>query len=263
MNNKRLRLFTCIFGEIFNNCFDNFTVPSIQPDIDKLRSDGYVVTHEIYRDWGSFVREEIRACLGENCRGIIIDAGGIYATDTIYNVVKISENKPHCVAVPHLRIGEKHLDGVKLPASSRDLVQYFADSDWYNCMLDSTVKNQSHVGITLRQLSQSDDRSLISFVHNSPSILIATFNNEDKSYFDGRTMRDWDRDWLNMLFNRERLKVIGSSDIAFWLEYTPNPGQAYNVGTAQHNFNDKLTFDKPDMHNKVFNAFYCGLHGRS
>jgi hypothetical protein len=80
-------------------------------------------------------------------------------------------------------------------------------------------KNTTHKGISYRKISSN----LYTVTHNLPSPFVVFPVEEDYEFFCRcKDYNMWDREWLQLLVKKNRIKISGSSDLYFGVELTPS-----------------------------------------
>lgn len=255
------------------NLYNKYCKPSIMPDVKRLEKEGYkIIWNEtdfdrkkmpVYTNTGNLsadiilghLRKMISKAIKLNAIVFMAAPDIIYGKNSMYNAVKLAEGKPKtCIAFPHLRIIDNDFKN-KTP-TNREVVQMVFDNPHqaFTSAFDDNDDNGTYQGgLSIRKI---DDKNYCMIV-NLPTVHVAQFNQQDQVFWDNNTcMGNWDRGWLYQIFLTDRLKVIGSSDIAFGAEITSEFKNTCPLYANSLN-NDK--FHNSMAHNVALNKFYCSL----
>ncbi len=256
---KYIRIFTLSFGGKYEYNYQNYAIPSVMPDVERLRKEGYKVDFIKYTEANTskFLIKEAEEGARLNCISIMLPPDTIFGNGTLYNLIRMGDKKPHSIAVPHFRIGDAVLEKIKLPMSNREMARLIMDMGHLDNLMDEKVPNQCHHGITVRKITETN----WDVVHNLPTIYYAKFTANDATLFRSypNALIQWDRGFLRRLYDENRLKVVGSSELAFCLEWSP--GVNYIDNLKENHFEDKYTAQKTDIHNQALNCIYFSLEG--
>jgi len=176
----------------------------------------------------------------------------IYSDRSVYNLVTLSDRKGVSIAVPHARVSSSCV-------RDSGIINNFLDSKVDSSLLmdltlqcmhaslrfaDETLNNNTtDGGIATRKL----DKNNLAVIHNIPSVQLYSPTNDDISFYKKRvTFSDNDHVWPHMLYRQSRLKVVGSSDIAFLVELTDDDDKTPDL-TKDMRYNDEIS-----IHNKPF-----------
>lgn len=270
----RIVFHTTAWGK-YREMYEKYTKPSIQSDIALLKEDGYdcVYSHggfdldkapekfDTTRAWNkesaillAHLRATIQDCIDDNSIMVLVMPDTIFGKGSIYNSIKMMEGKNTNIAIPHLRAVplEKWQD--KNP-TCRELVDYCFESphDSFMKSFDNEDSNASWAGISARKLNNK----MYTVNHSLPTTYIARFNPIDLRYWEYcMDFGNWDRQWLKILVKDERIKIVGSSDIAFCVELTDADK---NVPPVQKGLLNNDKYWEEDDHNKIFKMFQYSL----
>lgn len=272
---KKIFIFTTAGGK-YKDWYEKYTLPSIYPCCEKLKNEGYEISliqngFNVSREQGNMpkpkdfqkygatdevgciilpgLRSIIQKCVDEDAIFFLAPPDTIFAKDTLYNMVKMSENKMDCIALPHIRMSVPE-EEIKNP-TSKELVALafkYAHDAFIGCF-DSLEKNGTHAGISVRRINDS----IYSMIHNLPTVYLAKFTARDIQFWNNTPVwGNWDRAWLRMLYIENRVKVVGSSALGFCVELTESESnKPERVPGLQ--YNDKYFIN--DVHNNTFNKF--------
>jgi hypothetical protein len=236
MNKKKIIFHSTAWGR-YREMYKEYTLPSIQYDIEELKKEGYECVYsqggfdldsapekfDTKRAWNpssaillQHLRSTIQDCIDEDAIMVLIMPDTIYGKGSIYNCIKLQEGKNVQVAIPHLRAVAKDEWKGKSP-TCRELVNYCFDAphDTFIKSFDNLELNSTWAGISVRKLNDK----MYTLTHSLPTVYVAKFNAHDLQFWEyAMDFGFWDRNWLKQLWHDNRLKVIGSSDIAFCVE---------------------------------------------
>jgi len=269
----KINIFTTAGGK-YLDWYEKYTLLSLDHDVQKLKSekheiefiqngfskDGVLPSNEEMKNIGAQtpldalilkgLRLCIEKCIKEDALFFLAPPDTIFALNTLYNMVKMSEGKKGiCIALPHLRMIPNN--DIKVPITAQELasliVKYkhptFANSfDFSDC-------NCTWAGISTRKLNDN----LYAIIHNLPTIYAARFTQADLQFWNNcDEWPHWDRGWLKEVFVFDRIKVVGSSDLGFAAELTES---TVNIPSSRNGlqYNDK--YFSNDIHNNGFNKF--------
>lgn len=250
------------------------TLPSIQADLKKLAKDGY--TWEFVEcgfklkelpdrfdpakgiNVSSFLileglRTVIQKCIDQDAIMFLLPPDTIFGKDTVYNAVKMSENKPDSIAIPHIRLTQPNSEN-KTP-TNKELVSMCFNNPHSSFIdsFDNKDANCTWAGISVRQLN---NKTYI-ITHSLPTVYLAKFTASDLLFWDQCVdFGHWDRGWLHKIYRENRVKVIGDSNICFCAEIT---NDSSNKSPLQKGlkWNDAHFINAE--HNNAFRKFYCTL----
>jgi hypothetical protein len=154
---------------------------------------------------------------------------------TLYNGIKIIENKPNmCLSVAHPRVSQERVGSKEITATTNAELVKFAFEHGHKCLIeteDSRNPNLTWCGLSWRQIGENN----FAVVHNLATPFIGQFTESDSEFFRGNVWGQFDRKFLKKLKVEKRIKICGSSDLCFFIEFTPDkhdpvlrPGLVYN-----------------------------------
>jgi len=270
----KIILHTTAWGR-YREMYEKYTKPSIQADIEMLKDDGYECLYsqggfeldktpeefDKRRAWNKesavllqHLRQTIQTCIDEDAIMVLVMPDTIWGKGSIYNSIKCMEGKNINIAIPHLRAVPLEKWQNKTP-TCRELVEYCFESphDSFIKSFDNVDKNSSWAGISARKLTDK----IYTLNHSLPTTYICKFTPLDLRFWEyNMDFGNYDRAWLAMLMRDERLKVIGSSDLAFCVELTDADQNVPPVQKGMLN-NDKY-WEEQD-HNKIFKMYQYAL----
>ena len=205
-------------------------------------------------------------CLRDNA---LLFNGGvdhIYGNYTILNAVKLVFGKNVCLAIPHacaarestlqspyiqrMRMMERSIDNEELA-----FIAYEFMHETQKNAFDHVDENSTYGGVSFRM---GRTESELYVVHNIPSVAVAYINRSDIRLF--RRTREfgiWDKRWMRLLCKENRLKVLGSSQIGFFIEHESADRKSVKKVKGLRNF-DKYTLERKNrlLNNYTCNSFY-------
>lgn len=215
----RVRIASFVFGEKHLKMQSDFALPSIVHDVDRLKAAGVDIQFHKHATFKDLIEEECKAAIEAVTYTFMAPPDHIWSKGSLYNLVKLAEHSPYCIAVPHIRVKDT-LNNVEFPIEARELGRLAVEHahDTFTNSFDDRDTTECHHGITARGL----DEALIAIKHNLPSVFMVKFNESDLEYFRrvNYVLGHWDRGWLAKLIDEGRLKIVGSSNIAMTVELT-------------------------------------------
>jgi hypothetical protein len=200
------------------------------------------------------VLDILRRCLDDKAILFLALADHIFGNYSFYNSVTYSYGKNKCLAASNGRVSVDILDSIT-PYPKQgfensklvDLCMKFPH-DSLKYADDSLDNNMTHLGVSYRKLSSS----LYAVTHNLPGpFLIFPIMDDYRFFEDVKDFNQWDRRWLELLIRTKRLKIIGSSDLFFFVELTSLPYDVKRDLQCGQKYNDEIM--NPDIHNQVSN----------
>lgn len=247
--------------------------PSLVNDVKRLEDEGYeVIWNEVefdreklpvYTNSGNLsadvllsqLRLLIKRAIDTNAIVFMAAPDMIWGQNSMYNMVKLAEGKDEvCIAAPHLRVIDNDFQN-KTP-TNRELVDRVFNYP-HQAFLSSFDHNDANGtlsgGLSIRKI---DDNNYC-VIANLPTVHLVQFNQRDQAFWDNNLcMGHWDRGWLYELYINNRLKLVGSSDIAFCAEITD---ENRNRCVLQEGCLNNDAFYNSGAHNIGLNKVYCSL----
>lgn len=161
---------------------------------------------------------QIKECLKENARMLLLPPDSIFGDRTLGNLVKLGEEPGSCVVVPHPRALPEVL---KIPyESNASLVQAAWKTlhrSWSDAEEGTDRQNSFIGGVSWKYL----DDTIMAVKHLLPTPYFCDFTEEDLQFFESSPgIGVIDHVWPGLLVQRGRLKYSGSSDACFIVEIT-------------------------------------------
>jgi len=209
-----------------------------------------------------FLRKVIRKAIDENAMVFMFAPDFIVGEDTLYNMVKLAEGKDINIAIPHLRVALEDFveDKQSHSFTNKQLVDlvFRYPHPAFTKAFDSKDENASWCGLSIRKIN---DRNY-GIVASMPTMHLMQFTEEDRLFWKNHfETGHWDRGFLNRVYNADRVRMIGSSDIGFIVELTSKHKNNPKIRNGLLN-NDILyqeCKDPPGSHNFGFRKFYFNL----
>jgi len=271
---KKLLIHTTAWGK-YRDFYNTYTKPSLEKDVAYLKSQGWEISYtqgafnldeapEKFDTTRSFnkcsalllahLRKTIQDCIDQESYMFLAPPDTVFALGTLTHCVKIAHGKNVCVAIPHIRasLGDGKVWENKLPTGKELVRRCFTNGhDAFIKTMDNENENATWAGISTRKI----DSDLHAMIHCMPTIYLAKFTPLDLRYWEyAMDFGNWDRQWLKILWNDSRVKIVGSSNMAFCVEVTDIDKNVPPLQSGLKN-NDKYwcedDFNK-DMRNFVF-----------
>lgn len=226
----RVTVCSVVYGRM-EEMFNKWCLPSISEDIKTLGAE--VVKYGSHQQ---FLQEA-----DQHEVVFYTSPDHVWSKGSIVNLAAQIEHLDVALAVPHIRVDEEDFLQFpwecKIPIEAPDLVKFGLKHAHQNFKraYDTLNPNACHHGISVRQVSEK----LTVMRHNLPSVSMLRFNKSDTNYFNGRNYvwGEWDRGFLNKLWREDRLKIVGSSDMAFTVEQTQRG--THPCDEKENRYNDK------------------------
>lgn len=205
----------------------------------------------------------ISKCVGDKAYFFIAPPDTMYSEGSLSSMRKLlkSSKDGECFAFGHPRVLESFLSSVGPDLSSGNMVRVaFGDhlhDSWGGAEIGSEYQNMWLGGVEWQRLGKS-----IVVRHLLPTVYFGSFIENDIEYFNlCPSFGHFDHVWPQELFSKDRLVVIGSSDIFFCAEVTD---KFSNVPPYKDEFPKRMFWRMADgsnfmMHNKVCNSFYSSF----
>jgi len=185
----------------------------------------------------------------------------IFSENTVSNLVSLSDGKGVSIAVAHARVSyecsvdswlnDSELFNGKL--NSELLVEYAMKCmhDTLKYADDMEDNNATLDGLSTRRLNNNN----LAVIHNLPGPYLLTPIDDDINFFIRRgSFNMIDKLWSHMLLRQSRLKIIGSSDLAFIVELTKGEEKKVSLKSGMK-FNDKYSGISPFC--GIMNSLVC------
>jgi hypothetical protein len=240
-----------------------FYTKSIDAELIKRKMNNYNCGYEykIYNDYYfkdlgrglmlNFFIHMLEKCVSNNALMLLALPDFIYSNGSISNLFKLSDGKGVSVAVPHPRVSYECIEEGKINIknllksgiSSSMLVKMAGQCKHSSFSFSDELmdKNSTSDGISTRKLNYN----CLAVTHNLPNVCLLSPIKDDVSFFKRRiSFNDIDHLWPNMLLRQSRLKVVGSSNIAFMIELTYDNDKIPKL-RSDNKFNDQYDGVRP------------------
>jgi len=233
------------WSPLYRKMLLDYCIPSLVDDVKKLIKEKVEVEWVVHFDdvanipkyegvniqfngissAGSF-QDSINMCRKSQKEGAyiaLIAPDNIFGKGSLYNAFKLAQYKDTSIAIAHPRVlAEDFMK--KYPAGqtykNKQLVKMAMDKKMMHPALqyafddlDDSFTNQ---GISIRRMG----KGVYGVVHTLPSGVVFKFNKNDIDYLDGITWGEIDRGLSIKLFAEKRIKLVGCSDVCFFIELT-------------------------------------------
>ncbi|VAW70952.1 hypothetical protein MNBD_GAMMA12-2429 [hydrothermal vent metagenome] len=212
------------YGELITKYLpDNFCIEQI-----KLQTVGLVkhIANEA-------ILRVFRKSIDENALFIMAPPDTIFSDGSIYNAVKSVYYKSVCFGSAHPRVKFDLLEDQKIKTmacggesiSSPTMVKLAMTHlhDKYLYANDELDENTTYAGVSIRKINDE----LYSVIHNLPTTYVVYPLEEDYQFFKRKgDFNQWDREWLQLLVKKNRIKISGASDQFFCVELTSKDEKA-------------------------------------
>ena len=171
----------------------------------------------------NFMIHILDECIKNNALMLVTLPDFIFSNGSVSNMVELSDGKGVSVSVAHPRVSveslkKNNIDIANLSKNTLNMVKVAM-----KCRHESLLQadetndlNSTTSGIATRQIPSG-----LAVIHNLPAVYLCSPIKDDLSFFKRRPdFNSIDKHWPNLLFRQSRLKVVGSSDIAFLIELT-------------------------------------------
>jgi hypothetical protein len=245
---------------IINFYTQDLDAPTIHENMSNYANiyDYYIYLESEFTDLGrdkmaNYLIHTLDKCVAENALMLLALPDFFYSDYSVKNLVSLSECKGVSISVPHPRVSYECIqdkltmyNGLKISGSvnSESLVERAILCKHMAIELCDELKDENHTyygGISIRELTNNN----LVVVHNLPAVLLISPIIDDILFFRRRVrFNDIDTIWPHMLLRQSRLKVVGSSDIAFMVELTKDSTDKPPV-TKGKKYNDQYGGVRP------------------
>lgn len=178
------------------------------------------MVHEKPDPYAPFL-EHIKRCLEEDAVSLILTPDMIHSDGSFETALKVLGTDSGAVCYPHMRVVPDILPHIPtLDGEAASLVKLalkHPHPSWTFANEEAYASNTWLGGIGWQKISDK----IYAVQHFLPCPFVARYNSRDLEFFEKAKMfRVIDHDWASMLMEDQRLKVLGSSDLAFAVEVT-------------------------------------------
>ena len=223
--------------------YNNLALKSIQPSIDRLKSEEIEISHTLYttcvdkekRDHADGLCQNFINCMQQCIKNdeylFLLMPDTVYGAETLYNVAHYGRGQEAYIAWPHLRFNKEQFNGSVLPLSNQKLLEYM----WkipHQTTMNANIDVQPNLANTRQALFAIDNFTVCN--HYYPTVYFFKPNQEDVNCWTRRNVNQgwlhYDCGFLSYVCETQRVRVIGSSDFAFCgeLEDTTRHNSALN-----------------------------------
>jgi hypothetical protein len=189
----------------------------------------------------------------------LIAPDNVFARGSIYNAFRLARYKDTSIAIAHPRVlahefmqmfpkgrtfGHRELVNIAMNGGIQHPALKYAFDD-----LDNSFTNQ---GISIRRMGDE----VYAVVHTLPSGVVFKFNASDIQYLSGIPWGEIDRGLSIKLFKEKRIKLVGCSDVCFFVELTRPTHNFSHLYPGLRN-NDTHEDDRQNIFNNTI-VFWIG-----
>lgn len=275
--NRPLRLFSAVWGEhiaIFEDyCLrsllwpENYAAVKTSPwtirtrnaDVDRMKALGerhgfqFAVSEIVENEHtgpmvGMALFEEMEACIAANAALLFVPPDTLFAEGSIPNMREIADPPYTCVAAGSVRVLPELIYEITGPTPPSPLVRMawkHLHPTWIDAEIGRARANSWRGGVAWRKIRDG----LYAVQHRIPSPWIVNPIPSDIEYLKAKgSVGAWDHEWPAKLVNEGRQRLIGSSDIAFMVEITPEDEAISPLADSNHDAPDAFHLDSPNNH---------------
>ena len=201
---------------------------------------------------------EIEECLKQNAKLLLAPPDSIFGDGTIHGILSCGSIDHSCVSVPHPRVVDSIFNDLK-PLTNSELVSLsfkHLHKTWEEANVDLPMVNSYVGGVQWKKIK--DDLYRVS--HRLPTPYLLHFKPHDLDFFKQQIcFGTIDHTWPTNLFGEERIRFVGSSDLAFIVEVTArcqNIPPKYPIAP-----NEPDRFWRNAYHNQIYRQVYMVFRG--
>ena len=201
---------------------------------------------------------EIEECLKQNAKLLMAPPDSIFGDGTVHGILSCGTLDYTCVSVPHPRVTDLIFDDLKQMKNSELVSLSFKNlhKTWEEANVELPMIN-SYVG-GVQWLKIRDD--LYRVCHRLPTPYLLHFKPHDLDFFKKQIcFGTIDHIWPTNLIGEERIRMVGSSDVAFIVEIT---ARCQNIPprypTPPH---EPDKFWRNAYHNQIYRQMYSVFRG--
>jgi hypothetical protein len=273
----KLFIHNIAWGPLYNQMLFDYCIPSLVGDVQMLIKEGVQIEWDVNTDdtrehipyegvnirysgvqdiigFNENIWERVKAAVSQDSYIAIIAPDNVFARGSLYNAYMMARHKDTSIAIAHPRVN-CHSFIKEFPAGKvfekRELVSIAMRPDMmhgaFANAFDDNDANITEHGISIRKITDKH----YAVVHAIPSPMIFHLNSSDVDYLKSAGYGNIDRGLSKRLYDEQRIKLVGSSDIAFFIELTRpetnmppiNSGKRYNdrnIEQSQNIFNNMI-----------------------
>jgi len=216
--------------------------------------------------------DQIKRCIAEDAMMFDTRPDTIYGNRSITNAVMTVRGKNVCLAASHPRVSWESIITSGVFAGLKRMERSFENDELVDLAFDHGHQsllgsfdnedfNRTHGGLSIRKINDTT----YSVIYNTPMVWLSSFIKDDLKFFTspGPYWDDrWDHRWPRLLLQQNRLKVVGSSDLFFCVDATPDDQRVVPKKKGLLN-NDKFhTRRRRYLQHYVYNSFCSVWRGR-
>lgn len=182
------------------------------------------VTPVIVRDMRGALLDCMRHCVKTGSVFLMAPPDTYFGKGSLDNLLSIAANDDACICGVHVRVLTDeflaHLEKAGEGCIANDQLVKTAFSmlhaSWSDSFASCDPSRSFHGGVVVQRLAAQ------TYVvqHHLPTCHLARFTPSDLEFFRNAQLRDWDWVWPNKLFQENRYRYVGSSDVFFAVECT-------------------------------------------
>ncbi len=168
-----------------------------------------------------------RRCIDEKAMFVMAPPDTLFSNGSLYNSVMSVYYKKMCFASAHPRVNYTLLQdenicnmttkGTQVESATLVNLAITHLHDKYIYANDMLDENTTYAGVSIRKINNK----IYNVIHNLPTTYVVYPQEEDYKFFKrSGDFNQWDREWLELLVKRNRVKISGSSDQFFCVELT-------------------------------------------
>lgn len=211
--------------------------------------------------------QTMKMCLLEKVPMLTAPPDTIFSDGSVDTILEYGQQEHTCVAVPHPRVLPDIMhDLTEITPSNGELVtlalEKYPHQCWVTAQMALPVSGVNVGGVCWQRLGEK----LYAVQHRLPTVYLSNFTDDDRKFFSksykniAQQYGMWDHEWPGAeLMPRERIRTIGSSDLAFIVECTEH---WKNIPTQRvNNVEERDAFHRDEYHNKIFRQYFNCFRG--
>jgi len=270
------------FNELYRRMLFNYCIPALIDDykrlvaagvevewivhtdsmVEKREYPGVNIQYALIKDTGAWylnTMSVIRESQRQNAYIAMIAPDNIFGRSSLYNAYMLARHKDTTIAIAHPRVlaeefmkkyapgrtyGNRELVTLSVEGKIRHPALQYAFDD-----LDESFTNQ---GISIRRMGNH----VYGVVHTLPSGIVFHFSSDDVAFLSGTSWGEIDRGLNIKLFGEKRIKLVGCSDVCFFIELT-RPTHNFSHLYPNLRNNDKHEDPRQNIFNNMI-VFWMG-----
>jgi len=242
----KINVFSSCWGKYLDYYY-RYALPSIMPSVERLRNEGHTVEMKLYQRDQNLPRfpdcichdiiDCMSKCIEENAYFFLLMPDTLYGAETLYFTAKYAEHRHIYVAWAHYRFNTEDVEAanLKMPMTNFDLMNAL----WpypHKSTVDSNIDLPQNSVHTRQSSRVVDDYTFVN--HGYPTIYLFKPDNGDIKCWQERARRDWiwyDTGYFSYAVSTQRVRIIGSADVAFCGELEPRNSHINECKTRNYN----------------------------